>query len=422
MNTQPSVVPTASGEDLAALREENARLERELQARTLEAKVTESQMSRVFSYLSGLYDLIPGVLVSLDADLRVTRCNAEAIHLLGDGSPRLPTSDARELLRDAGAILAPFLDGQRSETLRCEATLIAADGSELPVLLSAGGQYGEDGELVGLLLVAVDVRERRRLEMELRHAQKLESLGQLAAGIAHEINTPMQFISDNLHFVGQAVTDLVGLTDGTRPAAEVDLEFLRRRLPRALERAQEGVSRVSRIVGAMRLFAHPGVNPEPVDLNALVENAITVATNSYKYIADLELSLGEVPTVLAVRGDIGQVLLNLITNAAHAIEERVGGDGGRGRLAVVTRVGADGAVEVTVEDDGSGIPEDIAHRVFDPFFTTKPVGKGTGQGLAIARSIVVDKHGGELAFERVQPHGTRFIVRLPRAPSAREAA
>jgi len=274
-----------------------------------------------------------------------------------------------------------------------------------------------------LLVVAVDLRERKRLEMELRHAQKLESLGQLAAGIAHEINTPMQFISDNLHFVGQAVGDLVALSDGTADRSAVDIEFLRKRLPRALDRAQEGVARVSRIVGAMRLFAHPGVTPEPVDLNALVENAVTVASNSYKYVADLDLGLSEVPTVLAVRGDIAQVLLNLITNAAHAIEERVGSTGERGNLRVGTRCTTAGRVEVLIEDDGSGIPDEIAHRVFDPFFTTKPVGKGTGQGLAIARTIVVDKHGGELVFERVQPHGTRFIVSLPRAAAAaREVA
>jgi len=425
MQQETAVEITAAGANAqdAALREEIEALRRELQARALEARVTESQMSRVFDYLSGLYDLMPGVLVSLDADLRITRYNSEAARLLGDAGTGLPTTDFRVLLRDADTVFAPCLSGASRETLRCEATLVRTDGSELPVLLSACAQFG-DGEVpIGLLVVAVDLRERKRLEMELRHAQKLESLGQLAAGIAHEINTPMQFISDNLHFVGQAVGDLVALSDGTADRSAVDIEFLRKRLPRALDRAQEGVARVSRIVGAMRLFAHPGVTPEPVDLNALVENAVTVASNSYKYVADLDLSLSEVPTVLAVRGDIAQVLLNLITNAAHAIEERVGSTGERGNLRVGTRCTTAGRVEVLIEDDGSGIPDEIAHRVFDPFFTTKPVGKGTGQGLAIARTIVVDKHGGELVFERVQPHGTRFIVSLPRAAAAaREVA
>jgi signal transduction histidine kinase len=173
----------------------------------------------------------------------------------------------------------------------------------------------------------------------------------------------------------------------------------------------------------MRLFAHPGTSLEHVDVNAMIENAVTVSANAFKYIADLDLQLSDVPAVPAVRGDLGQVLLNLITNAAHAMEAEFGERGQRGLLRIATRLHESQAqVEIAVEDNGCGIPEAISHRVFDPFFTTKPVGTGTGQGLAISRAIVVDKLRGELGFERVSPRGTRFLIRLPIAGPSKEVS
>ena len=415
---QHASAPTASppGPDaLALLRAENIRLQAELAARAAEARVTGQQMARMLSWLAGLYDLVPGILLLTDAAGSITRANSQAQRLLAGESHDLHATPLASLLPRADELLASFAAGRRDAPLHEEALFTGSDGSELPVLLSACGQYDDAGALQSLLLVGLDLRERRRLELELRHAQKLESLGQLAAGVAHEINTPMQFIGDNLHFIAQGITDLLGVLDGDLDPSQVDLGFLRARLPRAVERAHEGVSRVSGIVGAMRMFAHPGATPEPVDLNAVVGSAVSVCNHAFKYVADLELALGEVPSVPGVRGDLGQVMLNLITNAAHAIESRLSGDGGRGRLRIATCESAQrDAVEIHVEDDGCGIPDAIAHRVFDPFFTTKPVGRGTGQGLALARSIVVDRHGGELDFERVLPHGTRFVVRLPR--------
>jgi signal transduction histidine kinase len=355
--------------------------------------------------------------------MRVTRVNAEASSLLGFPETDLRRSTLDQLLPAAAEVVTPFLDGQQRQSRRGEVNFRCADGSDLPVLLSSCAQYDDEGELQSLLLVGLDLRERKRLELELRHAQKLESIGQLAAGVAHEINTPMQFISDNLHFVEQAVSDLMAVAEGQRGAADINLDFLRRRLPRALERAHDGVQRVSRIVGAMRQFSHPGMALEPVDVNALIENAVTVSANAFKYIADLDLRLAEIPNVPAVRGDLGQVLLNLITNAAHAMEARIGDSGQRGLLRIETRFVAErGCIEIAVQDNGSGIPESIAHRVFDPFFTTKPVGTGPGQGLAISRAIVVDKLGGELGFEQVQPHGTCFLIRLPLVRPNREVS
>ena len=276
--------------------------------------------------------------------------------------------------------------------------------------------------------------ERRRIEMELRLSQKLEAVGQLAAGIAHEINTPVQFVGDTIRFLDQSFTDLSALVEAYAPLRdavaragvsdalseavaraedEADLEYLRERVPAALGRARDGIERVATIVRAIREFAHPPTTAKaPVDLNASLRNTLVVAANEYKYVADVEIELGEIPAVTANAGDLNQVFLNLVVNAAHAIADVVGESGERGTIRVAT-VACGDHVEVRISDTGGGIPADIAARVFDPFFTTKDVGKGTGQGLAISHTIVNDRHGGSLTFESAVGQGTTFCVRLP---------
>ena len=254
--------------------------------------------------------------------------------------------------------------------------------------------------------VALDERDAAMLEVELRHAHKMESLGQLSAGIAHEINTPMQYIGDHLHYVREALNgDPLTLADR------------RDQLTHALDAALEGITRVSRIIEAMRSFSHPSTRVVPCDLNRGVRDTLTVATNEYKLLADVKTDLGALPPVLCNGGDLNQVFLNLVVNAAHAIELQTKLTGGRGLIMVKTRCDGDDVV-VTISDNGCGIPEPIRHRVFDPFFTTKEVGKGTGQGLAIARSIVVERHGGSLSFDTEVGKGTTFYIRLPIAGPA----
>ncbi len=192
-----------------------------------------------------------------------------------------------------------------------------------------------------------------------------------------------------------------------------DIAYLRARIPEAFVRSFDGIQRVSKIVGAMRAFAHPPV-PERslVDVNDAVQNTLIVATNEYRYVADVVTELGDVPLVECNGSELNQVILNLIINAADAIADVVGQSGERGRI--VARTQAEGEdVLISIADTGAGIPAEIADRVFDPFFTTKEIGRGTGQGLTVSRSLVVERHHGALTFETVPGEGTTFVIRLP---------
>lgn len=279
-----------------------------------------------------------------------------------------------------------------------------------------------------------EIAQRKHIELELRLAQKLEAVGQLAAGIAHEINTPIQYIGDSVHFLKSAFEDLQTLIDRYREVCEAlaqqpeckkwaiaikeaeeaaDLEYLRENAPGAFTRTLEGISHVTGIVRAMKEFAHPDQREKSLgDLNRAILTTLIVARNEYKYIADVETMLGDLPPVLCYLNDLNQVFLNLVINAAHAIAEVAGDGARRGRITITTRLDGDW-VEIAIADTGCGIPAAVRDRVYDPFFTTKAVGKGTGQGLAIARSIVVDKHQGALYFDSAPGQGTTFYIRLP---------
>jgi signal transduction histidine kinase len=272
-------------------------------------------------------------------------------------------------------------------------------------------------------------------QSELLHASKLESVGRLAAGIAHEINTPIQFVSDSVHFLRDGFGTLVPLVrryrelraaaaagpvdpslldELERAEEEADLDYLLENAPKAFDRSLEGLGRVATLVQSMKEFAHPGQKLKaPADLNRALTTTLTIARNEYKYVAEVETDLAELPLVPCHVGELNQVFLNIIVNAAHAIEPTVRGTSRKGTIRLESRLEGDGWVRISITDSGSGIPEAIRKQVFDPFFTTKQVGKGTGQGLAIARSVVVDKHGGTLTFDSEVGRGTTFHIRLP---------
>jgi PAS domain S-box-containing protein len=270
-----------------------------------------------------------------------------------------------------------------------------------------------------------DLTEARQRELELRQSQKLEAVGRLAAGIAHEINTPIQFVGDNTRFLEQAFAAMEGLlrrsVQAVRPEAleefrraeeEADLGYLREQVPETIRSTLHGIQRVASIVRAMRDFAHPDQREmAAADLNRAIQATLEVARNEYKYVADLVTDLADLPLVTCHAGDLNQVVLNIVVNAAHAIGDANKGTQARGTIRVATRAEGEQVV-IRIGDDGPGIRPAIRDRVFEPFFTTKEVGRGTGQGLAIARSIVT-KHGGTIAFDSELGKGTTFVIRLP---------
>lgn len=256
--------------------------------------------------------------------------------------------------------------------------------------------------------------ELQRMEAELRLAQRLEAIGQLAAGVAHEINTPAQFVTDNLAFLAESWQELSALLTAAGGNGNDDVDYLLEEMPKAIEQSREGMDRVATIVRAMKHFSHPGSDSlKPTRINDALQSTITVSRNEWKYVADMDLDLDpELPDVYCNPGELNQVFLNLLVNATHAIQERLKKEGGEmGRIRISTRV-VDGAVEVAIGDTGCGIPKAIQGRVYDPFFTTKEVGKGTGQGLSMAHNVIVKRHKGSLRFESEEGQGTTFFIRL----------
>jgi len=298
--------------------------------------------------------------------------------------------------------------------------------------------YSARGELVGSVHIFRDIsgqksamREKEILQAQLLQAHKLESVGQLASGIAHEINTPAQFVSSNVGFLDDAFTDVKHIISTLARAAdenrlspallhetlnESDWPYLEREIPMAISQSREGLARVTSIVRAMKEFSHPGGKDfERVDINHIIEVTVTVARNEWKYAAEMVLDLTpDLPPVYCLADALGQVILNLLVNAAHTITEKLGQTpgGGKGLITIATE-SSEAAVLIHITDTGCGIPEDIGGKIFDPFFTTKDVGRGTGQGLAIAYDVVTRKHGGSLSFVTTVGEGTTFTIRLP---------
>jgi two-component system, NtrC family, sensor kinase len=320
------------------------------------------------------------------------------------------------------------------------------NGSRFWVSMALTAIRDARGQLFGFAQVTHDLTERRKaeeerqlMELQLRQAQKLEAIGQLAAGIAHEINTPAQFTEHNLKFLKDVFPQLMeltrfcatlapGLSAGSISSQQVeqfqtiaqktDFDFLASEIPSAVDEALQGTERINKIVRAMKEFSHPGNldnrRPEPANLNHAIETTITVARNEWKHVAEMVTEFdSSLPPVPVFAGEFNQVILNLIVNAAHAIAQAAKNNPElKGAITISTRLDGDWA-EVRVRDNGTGIPEKDRHHIFEPFFTTKEVGKGTGQGLTMAHSIIVKKHAGELRFETETGKGTCFILRLP---------
>ncbi|MCA8978446.1 MAG: PAS domain S-box protein [Planctomycetes bacterium] len=389
-----------------------------------------------------LLEAMPDAIVSMGSDGRIVTFNRSAESMFGIPRERAIGAEVSQLLvpeafrQQHDERLAQFLSTGESSALgrMREVTAMRSDGGEFPADLALS-LLGDAGDRSFLACIR-DISARKALEAQVTHAQKMESIGQLAAGVAHEINTPTQYVGDNTRFLEESFQELAPLLQlaeelaesvsqgtessqlavGLKAAIErADFEYLLDEIPRAIEQSLSGIDRVRKIVQSMKEFSHPGEEGMSfIDLHRAIQSTITVATNEWKYVAEVETDFdSELPLVPCLPGELNQVVLNIIVNAAHAIADVVGSDGDqKGTIRVTTMKDGD-FVEIRISDTGSGIPEAARSKVFDPFFTTKEVGKGTGQGLAIAHRVVVNQHGGTLAFETELGKGTTFVIRLP---------
>lgn len=438
------IVPNAR---LQAMREE---LEKEVEKRTADLKmrtvqlsieIRERRESEIEARESG--QLVSALLEGIGAAFfilnprtgHVVKSNSVVHSMFGLSPWQLSDRPCAEVFASSADLLEDLLCPRaiRSNTY-VEGVAKHLNGQSFPV-----ARYLVPMELRGedhIGVIVLDITERRNLERRLNIAQKLESVGELASGIAHEINTPIQYVGDSVHFVSEAFTEVASIVAAQAELAEAcreagfrpdlveridalgesaDLAFVLDEVPKACERALGGTERVATIVRAMKNFAHPGDGEKrAVDINAALENTITVARNEWKYVAEVVTDFDALPMVQCLPGDINQVFLNILINAAHAIGDVVGNSGDKGTITISTRRG-DREVVVSIADTGTGISPEIRDKIFNPFFTTKEVGRGTGQGLAIVHDIIVERHGGVIDVESEPGRGTTFIVRLPAA-------
>jgi PAS domain S-box-containing protein len=383
---------------------------------------------------------IPSILIGTDSTGHITRWNLAAAAAFGlsakavVGKP-LQSCEIHWLHSQPVAEIDSWFRLEKSE--KHANAVFERDGQRRFLGLTIiNVDFVPGGKDKGFLIIGADLTEHKTLEEQLRQAQKLEAIGQLAAGIAHEINTPAQYVGDNAKFLQEtwpAVNKILDLCMRFREESlkgsaapetiaelllcteQTDPGYLIREVPQAIAQTLEGVQRVSKIVRAMKEFSHPGSEDKSaVDINHAIETTLAVARNEWKYVADVQTHFAEdLPRVPCLAGEFNQVILNLLINAAHAIGTVVGKDSGtKGTIEITTR--SDEAwVEVQMRDTGTGVPEGIRSRIFEPFFTTKEVGKGTGQGLALAHTVIVKKHGGQIWFESEVGQGTTFFLRLP---------
>lgn len=422
--------------DAASLKREE--LERIVEERTLKLNEARLESERLLT-------AIDSIMIRTDGNGTVKRWNDRAVKIFGLEADAVVGVKFEELpinWDDSSALTNLLSESHDLSSKRMELRFSDAQGNTRVVGFSSY-QIQDDGDAKGVLVLGADLTEHRILEQQLHNAQKLESVGQLAAGVAHEINTPMQYIGDNLHYVEtkfgklidylQGTVELLALADEREFESDkvtelqeiegkLKLSRLVKQIPEALSDSIEGVEHVSRIVRAMKELSHPGGEEKvPVDINRALETTMTVSTNEWKYVADMETELEpDLGSIYGFPGELNQVFLNLIVNAAHAISEITeGGEKGRGKITLRSMKRNDVA-RIEISDTGGGIPASIREKVFDPFFTTKPVGKGTGQGLAIAHSVIVQKHGGQLSFDVEEGVGTTFAIEIPFADGTPE--
>lgn len=427
-----------------ALQEAYSQVEKRVSERTeelasanalLQIEVAERQQAH--REINQILSSISAVLIGLDKDCAVTRWNQAAQETFGLPADTVVGRHLEHMeLPGEWRMLVKSVELTRASmksTRINNVTHACPTGVQRFHVVTITPLLDKPDSLDGFLVLGEDISEMKFFEAQLGQAANLEAIGQLAAGIAHEINTPVQFIGDSMTFLQEAcdgLQRLAVLTERLFPASgqergdiikaieklssDIDLEFILEEVPRTIERIHYGVDRVSSIVRAIKRFSHPiSGGMRKVDIRESIESTLVISRNEWRYVAEVVTEFDpELEAVICNPAEINQVLLNIIVNAAYAIEEAVRGTSKKGLITITTR--QDGEyVEICIQDTGPGIPENIRGKVFNLFFTTKEVGRGTGQGLAIAHDIVVNKHGGVIGFETVVGEGTVFHVRLP---------
>ena len=402
--------------------------------------------ARLKAFMKSVDNLKDGLIMANPKDLKIFFVNKGALRLFG-------INDKKKLYGKHFFDVLGLKRKEFCENIDCLLddgkpllfdTTLNVNGSEKPIEISI--QYVRPKnyhERLVILIKDITFRkeaeeEKKRLQAELLHSQKLESVGRLAAGLAHEINTPAQYIVTNINFVKDAVFDLLEIAKrcddlkkrflkGENIDQEIkeiseliedcDLEFLEEEIPDAFSQTEEGLERITSIIKALKeLAGHESTSKQPANINQIIKTAATISQNEYRFIAEIILDLDEnIPLIQLSSAELGQAILNLITNAARAIEKKIGKSPGKdkGTITITTRDKGD-FIEIKVSDTGIGIPEDIREKIFDPFFTTEEVGKGMGQGLTITYNVITQKLGGTLKFDTQENQGTTFIIKIPK--------
>ncbi len=402
---------------------------------------TEREMLLASQDIEMLLSSIRSILVGLDGQDQVRRFNASAEKALGLSAEAAVGRNFFDIgvhwegqaVSRAIAASRQRLEPVRVDEVRCR----TPSGGERLLGLTVNPVPAVEGAAPGVLILGQDLSDIKVRELKAFHERRMQAIGRLAAGIAHEINTPIQYVGYNAGFLDEAFGDLLGCLAAYRHLAEqaaanatgslaeaiqavrdqeaqIDLEYLREEIPAAIANTRKGIRQVTEIVSAMRQMSHPGTGEMLFfDCNAAVRDIVTVTRNAWKHVAEVDMDLaGDLPLVYGLPHEVSQVLLNVILNAAQAVEERVSQEPWtRGRIGIATGVSG-GCVVVSVSDTGPGIAEAVQARIFDPFFTTKEAGKGTGQGLAISQAVMA-RHGGGIDFQTRLGEGTTFFVRFP---------
>ncbi|MBC8025775.1 MAG: PAS domain-containing protein [Steroidobacteraceae bacterium] len=416
-----------SGDDTAIIRMSSA-FEAEASAR----QDLATALAHERTLLRTMIDLIPAFIYAKDVGSNFIAINAHLALNMGTTSEEaIGKSDfdyfSRELAEKFFADEQALLKSGQAIIGLEEPGFDKATGEERTVVTSKVPLKDENGDVIGIIGMGFDITERKRAEQRLAAGERLESIGRLAAGVAHEINTPIQYLNDSVAFIREALQDI--LAHNAKLQAKLpdepldeDVEELRLELPPALARVADGLGRIAEIVRSMKEFSYADQREmSQVDLNRAINSTLVIARSEYKYVAEVETQLDSaLPPVTCHGGQINQVVLNLVVNAAHAIADRVKGSHDKGLITVRTYLEGDFAV-IMIGDTGGGIPDAIRKRIFEPFFTTKEVGKGTGQGLSIAHNVVKN-HGGSLDFQSEMGKGTNFFIRLPIAAQDAAAA